>query len=196
MNFFSKGGLRQSVKIVLAGRAIPIQEYTIWKALGSSDSNLGAQKLLPFYRTTLLRSHTFPLKPLYTFGKQYCPRPTLRVPQLIYKITNLWKFRLNQSSESWENNGKTHPCFRTFRRVMTCVQNKSVNLDIENWYCFMFSQKVSISWNNVSSRSPLPSVNPVGYLQNFFVLFSVPKVSIGFKPIRHTILKWNYCQKK
>ena len=61
------------------------------------------------------------LKPVDTFGKQYCPRPTLRVSQLIYKITNLWKFRLNRSSESGENNGKTHSCFRTFRRVMTCV---------------------------------------------------------------------------
>ena len=29
------------------------------------------------------------LKPLYTFGKQYCPSPTLRVSQLIYKTTNL-----------------------------------------------------------------------------------------------------------
>ena len=29
------------------------------------------------------------LKPLDTFGKQYCPRPTLCVSQLIYKITNL-----------------------------------------------------------------------------------------------------------
>ena len=31
------------------------------------------------------------LKPLYTFGKQYmyCPSSTLRVSQLIYKITNL-----------------------------------------------------------------------------------------------------------
>ena len=64
---------------------------------------------------------TFHLKPVDTFGKQCCPRPTLRVSQLIYKITNLWKFRLNRSSESGENNGKTHPCFRTFRRVMTCV---------------------------------------------------------------------------
>ena len=61
------------------------------------------------------------LKPMDTFGKQYCPRPTLRVSQLTYKITNLWKFRLNWSSESGENNGETHPCFRTFRRVMTCV---------------------------------------------------------------------------
>ena len=61
------------------------------------------------------------LKPSDTFGKQYCPMPTLRVSQLIYKITNLWKFRLNRSSASGENNGKTHPCFRTFRRVMTCV---------------------------------------------------------------------------
>ena len=48
-------------------------------------------------------------------------RPTLRVSQLICKITNLWKFRLDRSSESRENNGKTHPCFRTLRRVMTCV---------------------------------------------------------------------------
>ena len=29
------------------------------------------------------------LKQLDTFGKQYCPRPTLRVSQLKYKITNL-----------------------------------------------------------------------------------------------------------
>ena len=61
------------------------------------------------------------LKPLDTFGKQYCPRSTLRVSQLIYKITNLWKLRLNWSSELGENNGKTHPCFRTFCRVKTCV---------------------------------------------------------------------------
>ena len=61
------------------------------------------------------------LTPLDTFGKQYCPRPTLRVSQLIHKITNLWKFRLNRSSESGENNRKTHPCFRTFRHDMTCV---------------------------------------------------------------------------
>ena len=74
------------------------------------------------------------LKPLYTFGKQYCPSPTLRVSQLIYKITNLWKFRLNRSSESGENNGKTHSCFRTFHHVITCVSNKSVIL--ANWYCF------------------------------------------------------------
>ena len=54
----------------------------------------------------------FCLKPLDTFGKQYCPRPTLRVSQHVYNITNLWKFRLNRSSESGENNGKTNPCFR------------------------------------------------------------------------------------
>ena len=60
-------------------------------------------------------------KPLDPFGKQYCPWPTLRVSQLIYKTTNLCKFRLNRSSESRENNGKTYPCIRTFRHVMTCV---------------------------------------------------------------------------
>ena len=32
---------------------------------------------------------TVALKPLNTFGKQYSPSPTLRVSQLIYKITNL-----------------------------------------------------------------------------------------------------------
>ena len=73
------------------------------------------------------------LKPSDTFGKQYCPRPTLHVSQLIYKITHVWKFRLNRSPESGENNGKTHPCFRTLHRVMTCLLNKSVILAIENW---------------------------------------------------------------
>ena len=82
-----------------------------------------------------------PLKPLYTFGKQYCPSPTLRVSQLIYKITILWKFRLNRTSESGENNGKTHSCFRAFRRVMTCVYNKSVILVNENLYCFTVFSK-------------------------------------------------------
>ena len=57
------------------------------------------------------------LKSLDPFGKQCCPRPTLCVPQLLYQITSLWKFGLNRSLESGENNGKTHP----FRRVMTCV---------------------------------------------------------------------------
>ena len=28
------------------------------------------------------------LKPLDTFGKQYCPKPKRRVSQLLYKITN------------------------------------------------------------------------------------------------------------
>ena len=51
------------------------------------------------------------LKPLDTFSKHQCPRPTLRISQLLYKITNLWKFRLNRSSESGENNGKTHTLF-------------------------------------------------------------------------------------
>ena len=59
-----------------------------------------------------------------------------KVSQLLYTITNLWKFRLNRSSESGEINGKTHSCFRTFCRVMTFVQNKFVILAIENWYCF------------------------------------------------------------
>ena len=66
--------------------------------------------------------HTGLLKPLDPFGKQYCPRPTLSVSQLcVYKITYLWKFRLNRTLESGENNGKTHPCFPTFCHVMTCV---------------------------------------------------------------------------
>ena len=56
------------------------------------------------------------LKPLDTFGKQLCPRSTLRVSQLLYKITNLLKFMLNRSSESGENNGKTHPCFSHISR--------------------------------------------------------------------------------
>ena len=46
------------------------------------------------------------LKPLYTFGKQYCPSHTLRVSQLIYKITNLWKFRLNRSWSREKITGK------------------------------------------------------------------------------------------
>ena len=72
--------------------------------------------------------HTFisTLKPLYTFGKQYCPSPTHRVSQLIYKITILLG----------ENNGKTHSCFRAFRRIMTCVYKKSIILVNENLYCF------------------------------------------------------------
>ena len=76
------------------------------------------------------------LKPLDTFGKQNCPKAhTSCITTYIYKITNQWKFRLNRSSESGENNGKTHPCFCTFRHVMMC-------LDIGNLYCLMFSQKV------------------------------------------------------
>ena len=106
------------------------------------------------------------LKPLYTFGKQCCPSPTLRVSQLLYKITNLWKFRLNRSSVSGENNWKTHSCFRTFCRVMTCVFNKSVILAIENWYCFnVFSKSKAFIMEQYFKRSlsPLPSVNHVNY---------------------------------
>ena len=84
--------------------------------------NLGKlQVSRPEWNIILPKIFSSCLKPLDTFGKQYCPRPTLCVSQLLYKITNLWKFRLNRSSESGENNGKTHPCLRTFRRVMTCV---------------------------------------------------------------------------
>ena len=68
-------------------------------------------------------------------------KPTLRVSQLKYKTTRLWQFRLNRSSDSGQNNGKTHPCFRTFRRVMACVYYKSVILDIKNLYCFAVFSK-------------------------------------------------------
>ena len=78
------------------------------------------------YSVLLYHTQNSFLKPLYTFGKQYCPSSILRVSQLIYKIINLWSFRLNRPSETGENNGKTHSFFRTFRHVMTCVQNKSV----------------------------------------------------------------------
>ena len=47
-------------------------------------------------------------EPLYTFGKQYCSSPTLRVSQLIYEITNLWKFTLNRSLESGETLVSSH----------------------------------------------------------------------------------------
>ena len=94
-----------------------------------------------FLNLIFFRNNWSYLKPLYTFGKQYCPSPTLRVSQLIYKITILWKFRLNRTSESGENNGNTHSCFHTFRRVMTCVYNKSVILVNENLYCFTVFSK-------------------------------------------------------
>ena len=135
----------------------------LWQSAGTwqsfvtriSELTVGEQDyLLTFFtsfwikislQTSLGSSRTlleiYPLKPLYTFRKQYCPSPTLRVSQLIYKITILWKFRLNRTSESGENNGKTHSCFRAFRRVMTCVYNKSVILANENLYCFTVFSK-------------------------------------------------------
>ena len=120
------------------------------------------------------------LKPLYTFVKQYCPSPTFRVSQLIYKITNLWKFRFSRSSESGENNGKTHSCFRAFRRVMTCVYNKSVILANENLYCFNVFSKVKHFMEQYFKRSlsPLPSVNPVNYLYICELFFLVCTESV------------------
>ena len=57
--------------------------------------------------------HCIALKQWHNIGKQYCPKAhTLCNTTYNYKITNLWKFRLNPSSESGQFNGKTHPCFR------------------------------------------------------------------------------------
>ena len=123
------------------------------------------------------------LKPLDTFGKQYCPMPTLRASQLIYITWNLWKFRLNWSSESGENNGKTHPCFRTFRSVITCVKNKSVFLDIENWYCFnVFSKSKAFHGIIFQEKSFTITFCKPKLFANLWTLFffSVPKVSNGF----------------
>jgi hypothetical protein len=117
------------------------------------------------------------LKPLDTFGKQYCPRSTLRVSQLLYKITNLWKCRLNWSSESGENNGKTHPCFRTFRRVMKSVNSISW---IDIVYCWITFQEKSFT---------ITVCKPCKLFVNLwtFFFFSVLKVSNGFKPSVNTI---------
>ena len=97
------------------------------------------------------------LKPLDPFSKQCCPRPTLCVPQLLYQITNLWKFRLNRSSESGENNRKTHPCFRAFRRVMTFKVNPLLSIS-RIYIVLLFSKKVKWNWvwNWVQKHKCLP----------------------------------------
>ena len=132
------------------------------------------------------------LKPLDTFCKQYFPRPTLRVSQLIYKITNLWKFRLNRSLESGENNRKTHPCFRTIRHVMTCVYYKSVILVVENWYCFIvFSQSKAFHEKIFQEKSfTITFCKLYVNLWTFYFIFSVPKVYNGFK------IFFLYCYRK
>ena len=105
------------VKCTSSCRALHIVNLQhVWISLGVIIQSY--QVYLPQFQAFVMSS---PLKPLDPFGKQYCPRPTLCLPQLLYQITNLWKFRLNGSSVSGENNGKPHPCFRAFRRVMTCV---------------------------------------------------------------------------
>ena len=49
------------------------------------------------------------LRDLAVFDELFCSFRSLKVSQLIK--TNLWKFRLNLSSESGENKRKTHPLF-------------------------------------------------------------------------------------
>ena len=127
------------------------------------------------------------LKRLYTFSEQYCPSHTLLVSQLIYKITNLCKFRFNRSSKSGENNGKTHSCF------MKCVQNKSVVLANDNWYCFnVFSKSKALHGIIFQEKSfTMTFCKPCKLFVNlwtvvFFVFFlSVPKVYNGFKGSGH-----------
>ena len=118
-----------------------------------------------------------------TFGKQYCPSPTLRVSQLIYKITNLWKFRLNRE------NGKTNPCFCTFRRVMTCVYKKSV-LAIENWYFFNVFAKSRVFHGIIFRKKSftITFCKPCKLFVNLwtFFFFSVPKVSHDFNEFHYS----------
>ena len=110
------------------------------------------------------------LKPLDTFGKQYCTRPTLRISQLIYKITNLWKFRLNWSSESGENNPLVFARF-----VSISPRFPHVSPRFENWYCFtVFSKSKAFHGITFQEKSsPLPSVNPVSDLSFCELFFSL-----------------------
>ena len=55
----------------------------------------------------------------------------------MYKITNLWN-RLIRSSESGENNGKTQPCFHTFKTCLKQIRNSRYR---EFIIVLMFSQK-------------------------------------------------------
>ena len=151
-----------------------------------NENNLinGAMACNPFsWSNNILLFHLL-LKPLDPFGKQYCPSPTLHVSLLIYKITILWKFRLNQTSESGENNRKTHSCFRAFRRVMTCVYNKSVILANENLYCFtVFSESKAFHGLIFQEKSfTITFCKPCKLFVNLWTFFflSVPKGSNGF----------------
>ena len=117
--------------------------------------------------------------------KQDCPSPTLRVSQLIYKITNLWKLRLNRSLESGENNGKTHPWFPHNSPCHDMCLKKSAILAIENWYCFNFFSK-SKAFHGLLFQEESFTITfckPCKLLVNMstFFFFSVPKVSNGFK---------------
>ena len=89
--------------------------YNIDARMQSSHSfnsiNLFYSPLLNIGYDIYIQNIALILKPLDTFGKQYCQKAHT---SCINKTTNLWKFRLNRSSESGENNGKTHPCFRMF----------------------------------------------------------------------------------
>ena len=111
----------------------------------------------------------------------------------LYKVNNLWKFRLNRSSESGENNGETHSCFCTFRRVMTCVI--SVILAIDNWYCFnVFSKSEAYHWIIFQEKSfTITFCKPCELFVNLWTFFfSVPKVYNGFKRVLIVYVYWWY----
>ena len=97
------------------------------------------------------------LKPLDPFGKHSCPRPTLRVSQLLYQITNLWKFRLNRSSESGENNGNTHSCPMALN-VLHWGTGMGTQSTISMCVCVCFSLKCDTN-RHQNTRQPNPQTS-------------------------------------
>ena len=109
-------------------------------------------------------------------------RPTLRVSQHIYKITNLWKFRLIRSSESGENTTLVSARFSVSWHVFKINPLFSIpRTDI----CFnVFSKSKAFHGIIFQGKSfTFTFCNPCNLFVNLwtFNFCSVHKVSNGFK---------------
>ena len=102
-----------------------ISTWRFWSTMaiysGRSCLDVRREKEICHWKRRWVVSGYFLLKPVDTFGKQYCPKAHTSCITTDIKNNNTENLGSIGHRSREKIMGKTHSCFRTFRRVMTCV---------------------------------------------------------------------------
>ena len=114
----------------------PITNYLCkchWKRTFNEKHQCSRNFEKPELKCSTKKRPSYLLKPLDTFGKQYCPRPALRVSQLIYKITNMWKFRLKIKNLYLHRKPQRRWTLCYWTLCFNDMRKKNFNMNLPHW---------------------------------------------------------------